>query len=758
MIRTPARFTIRALLAALFFTGVIAAVGVVVPAGAGAFASIEGPPVFSSAPGLPDGRVYEQVSPANKHGNEAGAGTDPFFTGARNHYGYASQNGEAVLFEGTGPMGESPWGDSVYFVASKNANGSGWSTRALQPRGIKAEPLLYSKNDYYLDPSLDLSHAMVEPAGSDPLAVESECAGGISTGVYLLGSDPFIPGTWLERPSPELSDPIEVCADGAQGGAPVGGSPDFSTVYFAHAGTLLPEDAPRAPHAGAEAWGLYEYKEGALAEAGVLPDGSISAFGAIAAASGHGHNRIGDQVSQDGKTLFFVSPDPASCEPNGHNDCSTDPPELYARVNGSSTLLASMDALPPNGGGTPAAGPNAILRMPNPTSQTGTTNLDGSYVFASPDGSQAFFQSEDALTEAAEQAAPGPEAKTYDFDVDTDTVTYLPGVSGEILATDETGSRMVFLRPAEGGKPPELDLWTAGNESGGTVTPIVRLSRAGSIPETRISNDGSGVVFQTEQNLSGTFNSGGFEEIYRYSVPTNTLGCISCAPAGVTPRRSASMSTLYANENDLGGEVYEKAPDFIDERAISANGQRIFFESPDPLVPQDVNTNSPSVPVNETEYKPQGEDVYEWENGVVYLISTGTSTRDSYLLDSSESGDDVFFATAQSLVPGDTDGGYDVYDARVPRPGEGVRAVGMPCEGSVCQGPPDVPSPLAAPASATFSGLGNPPPEVAPPASGQATSKVRRCAKGKKLTRDKCVSVKRKKRARKASVDRSVKS
>ena len=75
MIRTPARFTIRALLAALIFTGAVAAVGVVVPAGAGAYASIEGPPVFSSAPGLPDGRVYELVSPANKNGNEAGADT-----------------------------------------------------------------------------------------------------------------------------------------------------------------------------------------------------------------------------------------------------------------------------------------------------------------------------------------------------------------------------------------------------------------------------------------------------------------------------------------------------------------------------------------------------------------------------------------------------------------------------------------------------------------------------------------------------------
>jgi hypothetical protein len=37
-----------------------------------AYATIEGPPTFSSAPGVPEGRVYEQVFRADKNGNEAG--------------------------------------------------------------------------------------------------------------------------------------------------------------------------------------------------------------------------------------------------------------------------------------------------------------------------------------------------------------------------------------------------------------------------------------------------------------------------------------------------------------------------------------------------------------------------------------------------------------------------------------------------------------------------------------------------------------
>ncbi len=90
--------------------------------------------------------------------------------------------------------------------------------------------------------------------------------------------------------------------------------------------------------------------------------------------------------------------------------------------------------------------------------------------------------------------------------------------------------------------------------------------------------------------------------------------------------------------------------------------------------------------------------MYEWENGVVYLISTGKSPLNSYLLDTSENGDDVFFATAEGLVPGDIDGGYDIYDARIPHAGEPFPPAAVPCEGSVCQGPPNVPSPLAPPA------------------------------------------------------------
>jgi hypothetical protein len=377
----------------------------------------------------------------------------------------------------------------------------------------------------------------------------------------------------------------------------------------------------------------------------------------------------------------------------------------------------------------------------------------GSFVFASADGSQAFFQSTEALTNAAAEDSPGTEAKTYDFDLATGSLTFLPGVRGEILASDADGSAMAFLSPEAGGQPARLSLWSAGG-GGGTVTPVVVLPEANaSVLETRLSADGSVLVFQTSERLSGSFNSGGFEQIYRYDVPANTLGCVSCDPPGLTPRGNAQMSILLTNEErgQREGTVYGASSDVsLDQRGISSDGDRIFFDSPDPLVPLDSNTDSPEVVTNESEKQPQGRDVYEWENGVVHLISTGQSSRNSYLLDSSESGDDVFFATTQSLVPGDTDGGYDVYDARVPRPGDVSPPPPAPCEGSSCQGaavngPPAVSSP-------SLSGVGNLVPEVTPPAPVSSTPKAVKCKKGYvKNKRNKCVKKAKPKKAKKSN-------
>ena len=71
---------------------------------------------------------------------------------------------------------------------------------------------------------------------------------------------------------------------------------------------------------------------------------------------------------------------------------------------GTGPLLVSQDTLLPEVGGLPAAAPGGVLQTSNPASRATDPELDhASYVFASPDGSQAFFQSEERSDEAALQ-------------------------------------------------------------------------------------------------------------------------------------------------------------------------------------------------------------------------------------------------------------------------------------------------------------------------------------------------------------------
>ena len=281
----------------------------------------------------------------------------------------------------------------------------------------------------------------------------------------------------------------------------------------------------------------------------------------------------------------------------------------------------------------------------------------------------------------------------YEFDTATGSLTYLPGVGpSPILVSSQDGSRFIFNGP--GG----LSLWSEvgpPTPEGGTVTPIEPFPVGG---EARATPGGSVFVFESAAPLAA-FNNGGShfglekgggplrnQEIYRYDVAEGALSCVSCPPAGIVPSGNAYLSHDYHNLDTATGGHLNK------NNGISEDGGRVFFDTPDPLVPQDTNTRPLELnPHPDPLYLEHGRDVYEWENGSIFLISTGTSDEDSYVGDNSSSGNDVFFSTSQGLAPGDTDGGYDVYDARVPRPGDHPPPPPAACEGDVCQGPPRCP-------------------------------------------------------------------
>jgi hypothetical protein len=684
-----------------------------------AYAKVAPAPTAGS-PGLPDGRVYEEASPPNKNGNSAGQA----FSFIMPHM-LAEPGGDGVVYnqEG-GAIGDAPSGIQSYAVAKRSSGG--WASYGATPQTTGESAKLN------LEPAeTGFSADLTRDVFSDHdlfLGQESDAAA-------LLYDIPSATTTWL--------DPPPATGEGeARFAAIAGYSTDMSTFYF------------RTPT------GFYEWHEGALSVAGVLPDGSLEPAAQAAGLpreAGEDNEdgavfqgaELRNEVSEDGEDAFFVSA--------GAN------PQLYVREtapDGSQrTVLASEDALLPAVGGLPAPAPHGVLPIAFPAEgsegevlsaalqggtgeyETGEGTHSTGDLYASPDGSRAFFASSDQLTSAAPTGGG-----MYEFDTVTNSLTYLRGVGASpILVSSKDGSDFIFN--AAGGTG-ALSLWSEAGGEGGTVTQVEPYPVGG---EARATPDGSVFAFESAAEFPG-FNNGGEhiqlhgeggpfrnQQVYRYDVAENSLSCVSCPPRGVTPTGNAYMSHDEGYGEQNGGN-----PLFAN-RGISEDGSRIFFDSPDPLVPQDTNTAAPTPIADSDNLQEHDRDVYEWENGRLFLISTGTSHEDSYFGDNSASGNDVFFSTTQGLSPGDTDEAYDVYDARVPRPGDNPPAVPAPCEGDVCQGPPSEPALLSPPASATFNGLGNPtsPPAATPPAPKKTTKKATKCPKGK--ARDKkgqCIKTK----------------
>jgi hypothetical protein len=717
---------------------------------------------------LPDGRVYEEVSPADKNGNVVEHGDA----------GLAAEGGDAVVFAGSGAMGNATSGTIDDFVSRRLP--SGWVTSSAVPPVLGDRSPL-ERQPVSLVPSHDFSGFVFSSFAPYVTAEPLNETGSVN---IFLTDNPAVEPAWLGQPVPEPPDFQPTPASGQNrydSDHPiVGGTPNLSTVYFAYSGTLIPQDGSRTPNVGngqagseTDAWGFYEWTGGVLNEAGVLPDGTLSPFGAVPAAIAGGSNvlrvianpfdqtqTLDNEVSTDGKRAFFVSPDPVAstitdkkaCEEAG--PCTGAAPELYVRETAPDstkrTVLVSQSQLTGHEGEPAPDGPIKVGNAPNRFGQRSREPAGETYVYASPDGSQAFFASVDRLTSAAPNDG---SIKEYDFNVDTGSLTYLPGVVGPIVASSRAGTSFIFENTAT--TPAELDLWR-NDSGGGRVTPISQLSHPEGETELdvdsgRATADGSVFVFRTNSHLPGDFNNGGgFMQVYRYESPTEShsgnLVCVSCPPAGVTPSGDARVSYNSSSTGLEGKEPGSAPADFmgtLDTRALSADGSRVFFDTPDPLVPRDANGQ---------------RDVYEWENGKVFLISSGTGNEGSDILDSSASGNDVFFTTSLGLVPGDRDTGYDVYDARVPRPGDNPPPSAVPCQGDVCQGPPSVPSLLGVPPSAQFNGAGNlVPPAIKPPAVVKPTQRAKGCKRGFTKKKNKCVKTKRSKKAKKAGRNRRAK-
>jgi hypothetical protein len=619
------------------------------------------PVAVAHADALPDGRVYELVSPVDKNGAEGGTG---HYGGVASPlYAHATADGSGLLYGVSGPLGTVRRGLQFYAVGRRGLDG--WQSENPVPAGSQDRIFLANYSQHNVLPSSDLSRILWNSTNTYVPDNPSTLTG--SSALYEGHADGTI--DWLTRPLINNPVPAPGHIVSLSQIEPVGASPDLSTVYFWSQPTLLAEDAART---GGPGWGLYEYANGDLKPAGTLPDGTESPGGAAPASSvTNGRNifntntgeSTSNQVSRDGATLLFVSPDPGIEPAQGPTT------QLYVRRGGHSTLVSHDEHhVAASSGASPVQGVSFFTSHDAHPHQ---------YAYGSPDGSTVIFQSLDALTSSAPSDS---SQKVYSYDVAADKVTYLPGVNGTVFAGSDNNSRFLF------GDALHIALWDHG-----MITTIATFADGGQLAPARATPSGSVFAFTTADAIPG-FNSGGVLQVYRYDVADDKLSCVSCPPDGVTPAGDAHLS-----EDDIGGPPFSPDGELVGTRGLSDDGRRVFFDTPAALRPRDTNGRV---------------DVYEWTPSGVSLISGGRSKEDSLFLDSSASGDDVFFATTEGLDPSDSDLSYDAYDARV---GGGFKKadVPSPCASDGCQGAPTRAPSLPASGSASFVGNGN----EQPPAS-----------------------------------------
>jgi hypothetical protein len=613
---------------------------------------------------LPDCRAYEQVSPVDKNESDA--------VGAPGQV-QSSPSGEEVTFFSLLPFPGAPGAAEFPTYLSTRESGT-WATEALLP------PTSPGSTVTVAGMTEDLSEAIIEDNPSNP-PLTSEATSGHDN-YYLRDS---ATGSFRLL-TPDLGNSEDSFDDATL---------DDATILFESQEKLTPNAQPGVIN-------LYEWDDGQVSLAGELPDHSAPEKGSVAGAGGPSLKAIREStarfyaqntISTNGSRVFF-------------SDLGTG--QIYVHERGAATIqVAAAQGAPP---------------------------VEEYWRGSTPDGLYGFFTSEAKLTPSATASPEHPDL--YRFDVETkeliDLTTEAPegaGVLGVVGISDD-GAYVYFVAEgvlAEGAKAEKANLYEWHKATGGTtsVTFIASLQKeedaidwlaysliggepggvAGGGKGSRVTPDGKTLLFSSVKPVTGYENSEQ-HELYLYSaerpVSASNPVCVSCNPSGAPAKTEAYLSHTTGSPSPANRNAFMT-------RNLSDDGDRVFFETEEILVPQDTNGQ-----MNVYEWEREGisecmgssENYYASSGGCLYLISSGTSSSESYFGDADAEGDNVFFFTRQSLVGQDRDSNVDLYDARV----DGGIATqnplpsAMPCVSvEECQEALVVPSAMGPPLSVTFS-------------------------------------------------------
>ncbi len=629
----------------------------------------------ASAATLPDGRVYEQVTPVDKGG--------ALIASSSGYPVAASPDGGALLwdtlFTALPSSSATPTAANLEssYVFQRDSAGV-WSYQAaLAPDNL----VLYrgGQTDSVLGVSSDLSTSIASTFfgltdGHDGIAgtpVQTSFGAtriqnlasyniGAGTGTVLTPPVPTSPNLQTTTYSPTF----------------VGTSSTADHVVFA-ANASFPVSNGSVPNPGANPGPfLFDYTGGSLRQLGLETDDSTPFPGGASAP------QVPGVVSGDGSRVFFEAAESGS-------------PQLFMRENDGTanpqTVPVSISS---------HADPNCSLANNGGGAPTASATFEG----ATTTGTLAFFLSNCALTSSSHTGAADDTPDLYEYDTANQTVTDLSvDTSGGDAATGANvlgvvgysadGSYVYFVADglldgsgAPSGEDGAPNLYLA---HAGAVTYLATLSPADTTDWTphssitagasqyssaQVSPDGRYLLLASSAPLT-SYDSNGDAELYEFTTGSVTPTCVSCDPATIAHPAGAPPT----------------GPATMTLNSLADTGS-VLFTSPDPLVPADVNT------VN---------DVYEWEatapppgagspgsgyaadsdgGGTIALISGGAATispasslpsTSSTLIAASPSGADAFFVTYDQLAGQDQDDLPDIYDAAV----DGTPAPGAPVSG-----------------------------------------------------------------------------
>jgi DNA-binding beta-propeller fold protein YncE len=699
---------------------------------------------------LPDGRQWEKVSEPRGTGLEAIGEKDLI---------QASASGDALTYVAISPTEPQPQGDTNGVqVLSTRRSPSSWSSLDLTTPHEAATGIVLGFTEESPFFSKDLSLSVTQPYGVLDHAISEEAS---EQTAFLRTDFPAgHPGQLCTPPAMRCYMPLvtaaaghanvpagtvfgeePACASEVQGvRQPICGprfvdaTPDASHVILTSPVVLTPGTGPLP---GAK--NLYEWAAGKLTFIGIGELGvqnrserhAVSDDGSrvIFKGSSEGHEGLLMRDMTTGTTIQLDAPE-AGCVP-----CGTGGGQFQLASNtGMRVLFTDTQKLTGDSGAVSGTSqvadlyecavsesPGALecsLRDLTPKGAGGESADVRGVIGASEDGSSVYFAANGVLSETADST--GEKAHPASCGQKS-----LASALCNLYVEHAGVTRLIAVLSSQDGPD-----WTGGGEEEN----LNKLT-------ARVSPNGEWLAFMSERSLTGYDNRDAAtgradEEVFLYHATGGGVTvCASCNPTGARPSGVeyrqignvqgglAGGNSVWPNTTGIAANVPGWTPHALNSalyqsRYLSDSG-RLFFNSSDALVPQDVNGTEDvyqyepaGVPAGDHACNPSSSTFSERSGGCVSLISSGTSSSQSAFVDASETGNDVFFLTSSRLTSQDHDTLLDVYDAHVctsESPCATPSALPPPCTTESSCKPPPTPQPqiFGAPSSATFSGPGN---------------------------------------------------